>query len=89
MDSSLEYFKATISRRNKRKEKQSKIFNKKYLNEIRSEINQNLDFPTLEAEEIKVLKEKIRKERKLHQWKERIVYVIVMVILVYVFFQLI
>lgn len=89
MDNSLEHFKAAIARRNKRKEKQSKTFNKKYLDGIRSNIHQNLEFPNLKKEELDILKAKIRKERKLHLWKERIVYVIVMLILVFVFFRLI
>jgi len=89
MDSSFEHFKATIARRNKRKEKQSRKFNKQNLNEIRSQIHQNLDFPELGEKEMKALKEEIRKERRLHRLKERIVYFIVMLILVYVFFRLI
>lgn len=89
MDSNLEHFKATIARRNKRKDTQSKRFNKAYLDAIRSQIHNQLEFPEPTPDAMEILKSKIRKERRLHRMKERIVYAIIMLILVSVFFHLI
>lgn len=86
MNSSLSHFKATLQRRKERKEKLKTKFNKKNLNYILDNINDDLEFPELSKMEMNKLKESIRKESRKHKQKEVLVLVVIMIIIFATFF---
>ncbi|MET1260540.1 hypothetical protein ABV409_14435 [Flagellimonas sp. DF-77] len=72
-DGSLSQFKATLARKQARKEKAKGKFKRNRLHYTSKDTEREFDFPKLTATELEEVKNKIRSKAKAQRRKERVV----------------
>jgi hypothetical protein len=87
MHGGLHHFKDLIARRKARQSKQKQKFNKKNLNYISQKISEELEFPEISNYKLEELKGDIRREANSRKFKELIVFLIILSVLMFLFLK--
>ncbi|MET7029902.1 hypothetical protein ABXZ32_10870 [Sediminicola luteus] len=88
-DGSLSQFKATLARRQARKDKNSGKFDRNSLDYSSTASKTEFDFPVLSHADLEDLKGKIRTDIRIQKRKELVFYLVVIVLTIFLFFSLI